>query len=124
MTKFYPVFLRITICIVLSNSIHQSYSQNYFVKSLEKNMSADKLFGNQILSNGDYILSGHTSSDILLVRSDSLGNVLWQKTYPGTADSEEGKTCAITTSGKIIVAGYSKPSSGTFDALQGFYYLL
>lgn len=93
------------------------HAQTYFIRSLEKMTSTDKLFGNQILSNGDYILSGHTSSDILLVRSDSLGNVLWQKTYPGTVDSEEGKTCAITGTGNIVVAGYSKPSSGTFDAM-------
>ena len=92
-------------------------AQTYFIKSLEKNVSTDKLFGNQVLSNGDFILSGHTGNDILLLRSDSIGNVLWQKTFPGTSDYEEGKTCVITATGDIVVAGYSKPSSGTFDGM-------
>lgn len=117
MKNFYSQLLRFSIVFGLFVCFNQLHAQTYFIKSLEINTSTDKLFGNQILSNGDYILSGHTSSDILIVRSDSLGNILWQKTYPSTADSEEGKTCAITGTGNIVVAGYSKPSNGTFDAM-------
>lgn len=103
--------------ILLSQNVKTLKAQSYFIKSLEKNASTDKLFGNIILSNGDIVLSGHTNSDILLIRSDSLGNIIWQKTYPGTPDSEEGKVCVITSSGNIAVSGYSKPNTGTFDAM-------
>lgn len=92
-------------------------AQTYFIKTLEKSTSSDKLFGNKTLTNGDIILSGHSSSDILIIRTDSLGNNLWQKSFPATPDSEEGKDCAITGTGNIVVAGYSKPSTGNFGAI-------
>ena len=116
--KVNQIALRPCFVIIAMLALNSIYAQTYFIKSLEKDGTTDRLFGNQIMPDGDFVLSGHSANDILIVRSDSLGNIIWQKTFPGTPDSEEGKTCAITASGNIVVAGYSKPAMGsTFNAM-------
>jgi hypothetical protein len=63
-------------------------------------------------SDGGYILAGYTKSygagglDMYLVKVDSEGNLLWNRTYGGPQD--DGANCIIQTSdGGCILAGYT-----------------
>jgi hypothetical protein len=62
--------------------------------------------------DGGYILSGATilsdtlSWDLLLIRTDSLGNVIWSKIYGGDS-SEDGSSVEPTPDGGYIVCGRS-----------------
>lgn len=69
-------------------------------------------------SDGGYIAAGYTSDqtsgdrDIHVVRLDSAGNVLWERTHEGM-DDEEAMDVAVTVDGGFIVAG------GTYSEGEG-----
>ena len=62
------------------------------------------------LENGDLVLVGYSmsstnsSKDILIIRSDSEGNIIWQHTYGGNED-EVGNSIDITSDNNFIVCG-------------------
>ena len=62
------------------------------------------------LENGDLVMVGYTissansSKDILIIRSDSDGNIIWQYTYGGSED-EVGNSISITNDNCFIVCG-------------------
>jgi len=71
--------------------------------------------------DGGYILTGGTESfakwrdAVYLVKLDSLGNVLWQRTYDGY-DSERGSSVRQTADDGYIIAGStSSYGAGMFD---------
>jgi hypothetical protein len=60
---------------------------------------------------GGYIVTGWTDSygdaqQVYLVKTDSLGDTLWTKTYGGT-DNENGQSVRQTTDEGYIIAGYT-----------------
>jgi hypothetical protein len=55
---------------------------------------------------GDVASSGAISSDMWLVRTDGVGNMLWNKTYGGTND-EEAYSLVRTDDGGYALAGYT-----------------
>ena len=60
-----------------------------------------------------FVLAGYTdsygagSNDFYVIKTDSLGNAIWTKTYGGTRD-DEAYAVKQTTDGGYIIAGYSK----------------
>lgn len=72
--------------------------------------------------NGNIYLAGYTRSfgaglsDVLLVKYDSSGNLLWQKTWGGSKE-DWGIAVAVDTSGNVYVAGGTKSfGAGWSDA--------
>jgi len=73
-------------------------------------------------SDGGYIVAGWTESfgtgslDVWLIRTDSLGDTLWARTYGGTG-LDYGRSLRATDDGGYIIAGYTWSfGAGRFDA--------
>lgn len=77
-------------------------------------------YGNEVLQtpDGGYIIGGTTLSfgageeDIYLMKTDSLGDTLWTRTYGGTADDYIGSIQPTMDSGYIIVGTIFSGGSG------------
>ena len=76
----------------------------------------------QQIDDGGYIIAGYTTSygagesDIYLIKTNSLGNTLWTKTFGGRRD-ERGYSVQQTEDGGYIFAGYTTSyGAGSSDA--------
>ncbi|HEX03730.1 MAG TPA: hypothetical protein ENH10_01045, partial [Bacteroidetes bacterium] len=73
-----------------------------------------KDFGKSVIltSDGGFAVTGFAASDsgsggeLLLLRTDSQGNLEWSRTY-GSSDFDKGKEILQTADGGYIIAGYS-----------------
>jgi beta-propeller repeat-containing protein len=78
-------------------------------------------------SNGNIYVTGaynygfqspnHNSSDVLLLKYDSYGNLLWARSWGGSGE-EVGFSDAVDSFGNILVAGWTASyGAGSYDAL-------
>ncbi|MCH2193409.1 hypothetical protein [Kordia sp.] len=86
-----------------------------------------------ITADGGYAIVGYTKSidgDIIdnateqnnywVARLDAEGNLLWSKTYGGTAD-DRGEAIKTTADGGFIITGYSRSADEDVSVNNGFY---
>ncbi|MDD3875834.1 MAG: gliding motility-associated C-terminal domain-containing protein [Bacteroidales bacterium] len=73
------------------------------------------------LPNNDYVITGYTTeifpngdttTDILLMRLSSGGNLLWAETYGEDNSSEEGQSISKTSDGGYIISGNAEILTG------------
>lgn len=78
------------------------------------------LIGIVPMTDGGFILSGSTSSygagnyDTYVIRTDSLGNIVWSKTYGGPLD-ESGNSIVKCSDGIVIASGTNDFGQGGAD---------
>lgn len=84
--------------------------------------SDDEAYSVQQTSDGGYILTGYTKSfgagaaDVILVKTDSLGNEIWSKTFGGASDEEGYGVVQLPGGDFVIAATTSSFGSGSRDA--------
>ena len=72
---------------------------------------SDIAYAIQQTSEGGFIVAGYTNSfgdgdkDVLVMKLDSLGNIIWQKTNGGTRTDDEAWSVRETFDGGFVVAG-------------------
>lgn len=82
--------------------------------------NADRGYYVQQTTDSGYIVTGYTSSygagldDMLLIKTDPLGNAEWKKYFGGTG-RDYGNEVQITSDGGFIVAGYTLSSGAGGD---------
>jgi hypothetical protein len=99
---------------LLSVSLVALFTQSAYAVAFAKTYGGtigDWAYSVQQTSDGGYILAGYTSSfgaggDILLIRTDANGNIIWAKTYGGTND-DYASSVQQTSDGGYIVAGFT-----------------
>ena len=69
------------------------------------------------LPNGDLVTCGKNTRDtydkILVIKFDSVGNVLWEREYGEDLYSTQGNSIKINADGTLIITGtYAEPHSG------------
>lgn len=84
----------------------------------------------QMTSDGGFLVSGQSKSsngdvlvnkgleDYWLIRLDASGNIIWQKTYGGSA-MDEAYSAIETVDGGFVVAGYSESNDGDVSGNHG-----
>ncbi|RJP78108.1 MAG: T9SS C-terminal target domain-containing protein [Candidatus Zixiibacteriota bacterium] len=84
--------------------------------------ATDVAYGMAGTPDGGYAILGQTASygagsnDLWLLRTDSLGALLWQRTYGGPDDDGAYHICTLEDGGFIIAAWSRDDSLGTSDA--------
>jgi hypothetical protein len=112
-----PILFLVVGIVLLSSSL---YSQITFERWYG-GISYDSGLSVQQTKDGGYVITGTTCSygagnfDVYLIKTDSLGDTLWTKTYGGT-QYEHGNSVKETTDGGYIITGVSSSySSGSVD---------
>ena len=109
---------KLVLFLLFTSQIHAQILENHFYGNT---VGADLLPGHlKALDDGGAVITGSTNTldtggfHVLLIRTDSLGNVLWQRSY----HQGKGVWLAKATDGGFIVGGSSKRH--LFGPDQGF----
>ena len=100
-------------------NVNVSYGAQYWAKTYGGS-SSEYAFSIQQTSDDGYIVAGITWSfgaggdDVWVLKLDTIGNVIWQKTYGGS-DDETAYSIQQTTDGGYIVAGSTSFGAGKSD---------
>ncbi len=120
-------------CLVVVGATKSAYGGDWDVFLMKTDSDGDTLWtrtygafawdqGRSIKETPDhgFIIAGFTSSfgaglrDIYLIKTDSLGDTLWTRTY-GAAYDEEARSVEMTPDGGYILAGWSNRIPGGED---------
>ena len=112
--------LKTIIFIVLLCAIHAANAQIIFEKTYG-NSQEERGEGLVQLSDSSYVIVGSTSSfgdlstNLLLLKTDSLGNPIWTKIYGGN-NVDAGMEIIKTSDGNLAMVGYTNSTgAGGYD---------
>ncbi|MBW8051179.1 MAG: T9SS type B sorting domain-containing protein [Cytophagales bacterium] len=116
----YSVYIKVLLVLILSNGVKSSIAQQVFQKTYG-GISEDTSYSIYQTADGGYIFTGTTNSfgaggnDVLLIKTDSLGDTLWTKAYGGTGN-DHGRSVMQTTDLGYIITGYTNSfGAGEYD---------
>jgi hypothetical protein len=110
------LFFFLLFCVIICVLARSAFADGPAVQ-WEKTFGGSNIDGSESVqqtSDGGYIITGGTYSfgagenDVYLIKTDSAGNLLWQKTF-GWGDDEVGSSIKQTTDGGFIIAGTTIP---------------
>lgn len=117
--------LRLFFLFIIFNCIGSAqncHASQYWAKSFG-GPDQDHAFSIQQTTDEGYIVAGYTGSfgsggfDIWILKLNTYGNIIWEKTYGGLYN-DYGRAIQQTADGGYIVAGYTATSLGeNFDVL-------
>ncbi len=87
---------------------------------LQTNDNGYMIGGFSISTDGD-LTSVHGGTDVWIIKTDSGGNIIWQKTYGGTG-FEGAEDILPTKDGGFVVVGQSNSVNGDLTANYGGYF--
>jgi hypothetical protein len=107
---------RITFLCLLPTAVNAQIT----FESTYGGVSSDRGYSVQETSDGGYIIAGSTVSfgaggqDFYLIKTDSLGDTLWTRTFGGSFD-EISRSVQQTSKGGYIITGYTRSFGAGLD---------
>jgi hypothetical protein len=86
-------------------------SSEEVAKSIQKTKDGNFIVAGYTYSNDGDVNSNHGGADYWVVKLDTSGNIIWQKTFGGTGD-DIANNIQLTNDGKYIVAGSTSSNDG------------
>jgi hypothetical protein len=105
---FFLCFLSTVYCLLPTASIAQvTFERTYGGAENDRGYSVIQTSNGGFIITGSNESSGAGGSDVFLIRTDSLGQTLWTKTYGDTAN-DGGISIQRTLDGGFIIAGFTQ----------------
>ena len=104
------------VYLVKTDSIGDTlWTKTYGSSDTEKGWSVSHTFGGGYIVAGTKQQFGGTWDDMYVVRTDSLGNVQWERTYGGTSLDEGFSIIQASDSGYILLGSTGSFGNGSWD---------
>jgi len=87
------------------------WTRTFGGSSTDVGWSVDATTDRGFIIAGETQSFGYGGSDIYVIRTDSVGNILWSRTFGGTRD-DAGRAIKQTSDGGYIIAGHINDSAG------------
>src|SRR5437867_11229470 len=93
-------------------------TEDEWAESIEQTTDGGYIIAGRSASNNGDVIGSHGNWDYWLVKTDSSGNIQWQKCLGGT-DDDAAYSVQQTTDGGYIVAGQSNSNDGDVTGNHG-----
>ena len=93
-------------------------SLNDIARSVRQTTDGGYIIAGETTSNNGDITANHGISDYWIVKTDSSGNIQWQKTFGGS-QVDKAQEIQQTTDNGYIIAGYSSSNNGDVSGSHG-----
>jgi hypothetical protein len=91
---------------------------NEFISSILETSDGGYIFAASTLSNDGDVSNSYINWDYWIVKIDSIGNIVWEKSYGGSSVDITGDI-KLTVDGGFIVVGYTESNDGNVSINKG-----
>ncbi len=103
---FIPMKKKYLITALMFAAMNSTHAQTAFQQTFGRT-SADNTYCVDQTTDGGYVLTGYTGSDVCLIKTSSDGTMEWSKALGGTA-TDYGYSVQQTSDGGFIITGYTQ----------------